>query len=92
MCIRDSSTLNSTQPVGLKQENGYGLFDLTGNVWEWTNDDYDNPGEYRPGAGRRVIRGGGWYYFADVCHVAFREWVTPDGRYDDLGLRLSRSL
>ncbi len=88
----DDSTLNSTQPVGLKQENGYGLFDLTGNVWEWTNDDYDNPGEYRPGAGRRVYRGGGWYGSAHFCRVAYRVGNAPDYRYDTLGLRLSRSL
>jgi formylglycine-generating enzyme required for sulfatase activity len=80
-----------THPVGQKQANGYGLFDLSGNVWEWTNDDYDNPGVYRSGAGGRVIRGGGWRYGADYCELSRRHWYSPDYRVS-LGLRFSRSL
>ena len=68
------------------------LFDLTGNVYEWTNDDYDNPGEYRPGAGLRVNRGGGVGGSAHLCRVARRDWNTPVSRRSYLGLRLSRSL
>ncbi len=83
---------STTHPVGQKQANGYELFDLSGNVWEWTNDDYDTPGEYRPGAGRRVIRGGGWDFSALSCRVAIRGRSAPDNRSLSLGLRLSRSV
>jgi formylglycine-generating enzyme required for sulfatase activity len=87
----DGNSGGMTHPVGQKQANGYGLFDLSGNVWEWTNDDYDNPGVYRSGAGGRVIRGGGWRYGADYCELSRRHWYSPDYRVS-LGLRFSRSL
>ena len=81
-----------THPVGQKQANGYGLFDLSGNVSEWTNDDYDNPGSYRPRVGQRVIRGGCWGDGAGLCLVAYRYGYSPGNRFSYLGLRLSRSV
>ena len=88
----DGNSGDTTHPVGRKQANGYGLFDLSGNVWEWTNDDYDNPGVYRSGAGGRVLRGGSWYYYAGDCELSDRGRSSPGSRNGILGLRLSRSL
>ena len=88
----DDNSGGTTHPVGQKKANGYGLFDLSGNIFEWCNDDYENPGHYRPGAGQRVRRGGGWDFSARFCHVAFRFRSAPFSRSYILGLRLSRSL
>ena len=81
-----------THPVGQKLPNGYGLYDMTGNVWEWCADDYYNPGEHRPGASKRVLRGGSWYFNADGCRVSSRNCGSPDFRVSHLGWRLSRSV
>jgi formylglycine-generating enzyme required for sulfatase activity len=83
---------NSTHDVGQLKPNAYGLYDMSGNVWEWCSDDYNNPGQHRPGAAKRVARGGCWNDGAGNCAVMYRYWSTPDARSYNLGLRLSRSL
>ncbi|MBW2675030.1 MAG: SUMF1/EgtB/PvdO family nonheme iron enzyme [Deltaproteobacteria bacterium] len=87
-----------THPVGEKEPNAWGLFDIHGNVWEWTWDWYGN---YPSGSANdpvgdsdgsfRVMRGGGWNVDARNCRSAFRSIGTPDRR-NNLGFRLSRSL
>ena len=76
---------SQTQPVGQKQANGYGLYDMTGNVWEWMNDCWQRD------CAMRVLRGGSWLNFPQLAHV------VPRGRYvatkrDDVGFRLARTL
>ena len=84
--------LSGTRDVAKLKPNGYGLYDMSGNVDEWCADDYENPGQYRPGAGLRVVRGGSWGSSAGNCTVASRYGISPVGRGLNLGLRLSRSL
>lgn len=89
-----------TQPVGQKQPNAWGLYDMHGNVLEWVQDWYGN-NYYRngpatdpqgPGSGSyRVYRGGSWYASAADCRAAFRSFDLPGNRYYSLGLRLVRT-
>ena len=81
-----------THPVGQKKPNGYGLYDMSGNVEEWCADDYDNPGEDLSWASNRVIRGGRWDLNAGACQVSYRSACESHWGFDGLGLRLSRSV
>jgi len=77
---------DSTKSVASKLSNKYGLYDMLGNVWEWTSSLYDTDGSFR------VIRGGSWYDGARGLRSAYRCGVSPGGRSGDLGFRLVRTI
>jgi formylglycine-generating enzyme required for sulfatase activity len=87
-------------PVGQKLDNGLGLYDMTGNVWEWVSDRYStdyygkSPEKNPRGSSigeLRVLRGGSWYYRSSVVRTTYRYGVRPDTRSDDFGFRCARS-
>lgn len=75
-------------PVGQKQPNAWGLYDMLGNVWEWCSDQYD-PLVYGP---YRVFRGGGWADRDRGCLATNRRRSHPTFQIDDLGFRLAQSI
>jgi len=89
------NSANKTQEVAQKNKNTLGLYDLSGNVWEWCVDktvrrksvlDMVDDGAFR------VRRGGGWSNDADFCRVAFRDFSSPDYRISIIGFRCAVSL
>ena len=81
-----------THPVAQKNPNGYGLYGMMGNVWEWFADAYDNCGQHRPAVSRRTVRGGCWLDGTGYCPVLHRNWHSPVGSYCGIGLHLFRSI
>ncbi|BDI04975.1 SUMF1/EgtB/PvdO family nonheme iron enzyme [Sphaerotilus microaerophilus] len=76
-------------PLGRAGLDGRGGDDLSGNVWEWCLNEYDEPQNTGPaGEARRVLRGGSWNDPTEYCRASFRHWDTPDGRFNDFGFRL----
>ncbi len=78
----DGNSGQTTHPVGQKKPNGWGLYDMAGNVWEWTDSWYDSS------RSRRVIRGGSWDFTAVHCRSAFRGYYHPGSRIGIIGFRL----
>jgi formylglycine-generating enzyme required for sulfatase activity len=96
------SSTCGTHPVAGKRKNGWGLYDMQGNVWQWVWDwegEYpadpvlDPAGPDRPNHGaRRADRGGSWDCYARFCRSANRDFTVPGLNHYSLGFRLARSL
>ncbi len=100
----NGNAAGGAEPVGAKLPNGWGLYDMHGNVWEWVRDCWHPGYDGAPtDAGawmsadegqcdRAVVRGGAWNDLPWGLRAAYRGWSTRDRRRGDLGFRVARSL
>ena len=91
-----------TQAVGQKLPNAFGLFDVHGNVWEWTQDCWHETYAGAPADGSawttgcsgnyRVLRGGSWGNSPAILRSADRIWYIRGGQFSSFGFRLARDM
>ncbi len=93
----DDNSGGKTHPVGQKAPNGWGLYDMHGNVWEWCADAEDlSPTDVvtpaKPDSSpRRPFRGGSWFSLASLCRSAYRVRGGAGARGDNQGFRVALS-
>jgi formylglycine-generating enzyme required for sulfatase activity len=93
----DENSNDTTHPVGQKKPNGWGLYDMSGNVWEWCEDNWhgnyigapddgsawlDNDNDYL------IVRGGSWFDSPSYCRSAFRDYFNRRDLDFDFGFRV----
>ncbi len=76
-----ANSRNKPHRVGLKAPNNWGIYDMLGNVWEWTSSLYDDSIWH-------IFRGGSWGHSAEYCRPAMRGYVEPSGYANNLGVRV----
>jgi formylglycine-generating enzyme required for sulfatase activity len=97
----DENSHHETKPVGLKNPNKFGLYDMSGNVWEWCEDKWHSNYENAPDDGTawitdtadkslyRVQRGGSFFHYSVGCRSTYRSNDPPTFRFNYVGFRLA---
>jgi len=76
----EANSDDQTHDVGQKLPNGFGLYDMLGNVWEWVEDAWGREGA-------KVLKGAAFFNIARDVRVSNRLWAAPDTRHRDMGFR-----
>src|SRR5690606_16839265 len=92
----EEDKLNSTKPLGGKLPNELGIYDMSGNIWEYCLDSYKkyteneevNPVYVSKINNFKVVRGGSWYDSEESCKVTKRYFIDNNKRYNDYGFRV----
>ena len=99
--VRCSDGYAETAPAGSYQPNALGVHDVLGNVWEWTEDCWNESSAGAPVDGsawrsgeceRRVLRGGSWYVGPEYVRSAVRYWIQAGDRLGTVGFRVAQTL
>jgi formylglycine-generating enzyme required for sulfatase activity len=100
-CAEAARADSGTTPVGGRRANGFGLYDMLGNVWEWVEDLYRVGYEGAPEeadcwqggiAGLSLLRGGSWEVTPEYVRPAYRHAAVSSQRWRDAGFRVARNL
>jgi formylglycine-generating enzyme required for sulfatase activity len=91
---------NETHPVSTKRANSWGIYDMSGNVWEWVEDSWHEDFSGAPTDGsawisdstNRVIRGGSWFSDWQSVQAAKRFGFSQSGRSNNIGFRIVRTI